>query len=122
MAKQIPVHAVGVVEWRPAAVRTTGYIEFALPDESATRSLASRRRARHTHTAIVFTTAQMPAFESLRQAVQQAQLRPPPGPAQAYVPVQRSSIAEQDTRHGRIHDSAQQPDSQVMTANRQPPA
>lgn len=80
--KRIPVTAISSVQWKPAGALVNGYIEFGVPGGVERRAQFGRQTtdAVKDENSVLFTKSQMPAFERLRTAVEQA-LRSVPQPA-----------------------------------------
>jgi hypothetical protein len=74
--KVIPVESVAAVQWKPAGGLVNGFIEFTVPGGREGRSQMGRQTldAATNENAVIFTKKQMPEFEVVRQAVQQAQV------------------------------------------------
>jgi Domain of unknown function (DUF4429) len=75
------------VQWKPAGALVNGYIQFTIPGGNERRSRAGSATvdAGRDENSVVFSKKQMPAFERLRGAVQEAvtarangHLNPPP--------------------------------------------
>lgn len=72
--KRIPVRSITAVQWKPAGRLVNGFIQFTLPGGNEVRSgLGSQTStAVGDENSVVFTRRQMPAFEEIREAVEQA--------------------------------------------------
>ncbi|MEV4511377.1 DUF4429 domain-containing protein [Dactylosporangium sp. NPDC049525] len=93
--KRIPLIAVVSVQWKPAGMFVNGFIQFETAGVGGTRSRAGSQTqdAARDENSILFTKAQMPVFEKLRTAVEQAlavRHNPPP---QAAAPA--ASVADE---------------------------
>lgn len=72
--KRIPLSSITAVQWKPAGPVMNGFIQFTVPGGNEVRSQAGRqtRDAGHDENSVLFTRQQMPGFERLRAAVEQA--------------------------------------------------
>lgn len=71
--KQIPLGAITAVQWKPAGIMK-GFIQFTIPGGNEVRSRAGSNtvNAAKDENSVMFSRTQMPAFEALRTAVQEA--------------------------------------------------
>jgi hypothetical protein len=72
--KRIPVASLASVQWKPAGGLVNGFIQFETAGQGGTRSRAGNQtvEAAKDENSVLFTKKQMPAFEQLRAAVDQA--------------------------------------------------
>jgi hypothetical protein len=72
--KRIPLSSITAVQWKPAGPMVNGFIQFTVPggNESRSRSGHQTSDAGKDENSVLFTKQQMPAFEQLRGAVEQA--------------------------------------------------
>jgi Domain of unknown function (DUF4429)/Short C-terminal domain len=84
--KSIPIASVAAVQWKKAGL-TAGFIQFTVPGGNEVRSRSGRqsRDALHDENSVTFHARQMPAFEPIREAIEQAiaQRHAPQTPAPA---------------------------------------
>lgn len=71
--KRIPVASITAVQWRKASL-ATGFIQFTLAGGIERRSKPGRTGAdaKHDENTVTFHARQMPAFEPIRQAIDEA--------------------------------------------------
>ena len=93
-SKQIPLPSMTAVQFKPATALVYGYIEFTLPGGSEIRSRAGHatKDQAHNENAVVFTKKQMPEFEGLKLAIDEAR-RAREDAQYAPVPQQPSGLA-----------------------------
>jgi len=108
--KRIPLASISAVQFKPAGPIVNGYIEFTVPGGNETRSRtgSATKDAGHNENAVIFTRKQMPAFEDLRRAVDEAQTTPAPA---AGAPSLAAQIAELGQLHAQGILSAQEFDA-----------
>ena len=72
--KAIPLAAITAVQFKAASALVYGFIEFTVPGSVEMRSRAghSTQDAAKNENAIVFSKKQMPEFDGLRIAIQEA--------------------------------------------------
>jgi hypothetical protein len=72
--KSIPLDSITAVQWKAAGALVNGYIQFTIPggNEGRSRMGSATIDAGRDENAVVFTRKQMPDFEALRTAVEQA--------------------------------------------------
>jgi hypothetical protein len=72
--KRIPLASITAVQWKPAGAMVNGFIQFTVPGGNERRSGFGHQTtdAAHDENSVVFTRPQMPQFERLRAAVEQA--------------------------------------------------
>lgn len=77
--KRIPLTSIVGVQWKPAGVLVNGFVQFETAGQGGTRSRAGRQGldAVRDENSVIFTKRQMPHFEQLRRAVEQALQRGP---------------------------------------------
>jgi hypothetical protein len=71
--KRIPTASITAVQWKKAGL-TAGFIQFTVPGGNEVRSRSGRqsRDALHDENSVTFHARQMPAFEPIRAAIEQA--------------------------------------------------
>jgi hypothetical protein len=71
--KRIPITSITAVQWKKAGL-TAGFIQFTVPGGNEVRSRSGRqsRDALHDENSVTFHARQMPAFEPIRAAIEQA--------------------------------------------------
>jgi hypothetical protein len=72
--KRLHVSQVTAVQWKPAGAMVNGFIQFTIPGGVERRSGfgSQTTSAAQDENSVVFTKKQMPAFEELRTAVDEA--------------------------------------------------
>jgi hypothetical protein len=72
--KRIPLASIASVQWKPAGALVNGFIQFETAGVGGTRSGFGRQTtdAGRDENSVIFTKKQMPAFEQMRSAVEQA--------------------------------------------------
>jgi hypothetical protein len=72
--KRIPLSSIVAVQWKPAGPVTNGFIQFTVPGGNERRSGFGHQTSSAVgdENSVVFTRKQMPEFEVLRKAVEQA--------------------------------------------------
>ena len=72
--KRIPASRIGSVQWKPAGIAVSGYIEFSLAGGNENRAVFGRQtyNAASNKNAVLFTKDHEPAFQRLRDAVEEA--------------------------------------------------
>jgi hypothetical protein len=72
--KRIPLPSIAAVQWKPAGGMVNGFIQFTVPGGNERRSSFGSQTtdAAKDENSVVFTKKQMPDFEKLRAAVEQA--------------------------------------------------
>jgi len=93
--KRIPVVSISAVQWKPAGAMFNGYIEFTIAggNEGRSRAGSATSDAVSNENAVVFMKKQMPEFELLRAAIEQAIIAPP-APSLAAAPDLGAQIAQ----------------------------
>lgn len=72
--KRLPLSSITAVQWKPAGALVNGFIQFTVPggNESRSRAGSQTTNAVKDENSVVFIKKQMPAFEELRAAIEQA--------------------------------------------------
>lgn len=72
--KRLPLSSITAVQWKPAGALANGFIQFTVPggNESRSRMGSQTHDAVRDENSVVFIKKQMPAFEELRAAIEQA--------------------------------------------------
>ena len=72
-SKQIPVSTVSGVQWKPAGMAVSGYIQFSIPGGNEAKSSfgSATSRAVNDENSVVFSKSQEKAFEPIRDAIQE---------------------------------------------------
>lgn len=72
--KRIPVRSITAVQWKPAGRINDGFIQLTLGGSNERRSRFGRQTydARHDENSVLFSRRQMPMFERLRSAIEDA--------------------------------------------------
>jgi len=72
--KRIPVKAITAVQWKPAGKMINGFIQFTIAGgvERRSRPGSSTTGAVSDENSVVFTRKQMPDFEAVRSAIEEA--------------------------------------------------
>ena len=72
--KRIPLASIAAVQWKQAGPMVNGFIQFTVPGGKERRSSFGKQShdAIRDENSVMFTKAQMPAFEKLRDAIEQA--------------------------------------------------
>lgn len=72
--KSIPLASVVSVQWKPAGGLVNGFLQLETAGQGGTRSRAGSQttNAARDENSVIFTRRQMPQFEQLRMAVDQA--------------------------------------------------
>jgi len=114
--KRIPLASITAVQWKPAGAMTNGFIQFTVPGGNETRSRfgSQTSSASQDENSVVFTKAQMPDFDKLRSAIEQAisQRNRGGGPAVASAP----SAADQLAQLAQLHQSGALSDTEFAAA------
>jgi hypothetical protein len=103
--KRIPVSSITAVQWKPAGGMMNGFISFSLGGGIEARSTFGSQTARATsdENSVLITKKQMPDFEQLRAAVEQAiAQRGRPTPA---APAAAPDLIGQIEQLGRLRDA-----------------
>lgn len=98
--KQLPVHAITAVQFKPAGMLVNGFIQFTIPGgvEQRSRAGSATFNAASDENSVVFTRGQQQKFERLRDAVQAA-IRAQHQPQQVHAP---TSVADEIGRLGQL--------------------
>lgn len=72
--KRIPLSSITAVQWKPAGAMVNGFIQFTVGggNESRSRFGSQTTDAVHDENSVIFSKKQMPAFDELRAAIEQA--------------------------------------------------
>lgn len=72
--KRLHVGQIAAVQWKPAGPLVNGFIQFTVPGGNERRSAfgSQTSSAAHDENSVVFTRKQMPDFERLRAAIDEA--------------------------------------------------
>jgi hypothetical protein len=72
--KRIPLASIVSVQWKPATSMFAGFIQFETAGQGGTRSRSGRQTqdAMKDENSVVFRSGALPAFQALREAVEQA--------------------------------------------------
>jgi hypothetical protein len=72
--KRIPVASITAIQWKPAGAMVNGFIQFTLGGGNESRSKFGRQTsdAVNDENSVVFLKKQMPAFQVLREQVEDA--------------------------------------------------
>jgi hypothetical protein len=72
--KRLHVGQISAVQWKPAGAMINGFIQFTVPGGNERRSAFGRQTtdAAHDENSVIFTRKQMPDFERLRAALDEA--------------------------------------------------
>jgi len=102
--KRIPVASLTAIQWKPAGAMVNGFIQFTLGGGNESRSKFGRQTsdAVNDENSVVFIRKQMPAFQALREQIEDgiAQRGRPSAPAAAV-----ASPLEQLKQLGELHDA-----------------
>lgn len=105
--KRIPISSITAVQWKPAGAVVNGFIQFSMSGGSERRSQfgSQTKAAVHDENSVVFTKAQMPAFQALRSAVEGAISPSGSTPVETARLVAQPTVLDQLEHLGRLHDS-----------------
>ena len=72
--KRLHVGQITAVQWKPAGLAFNGFIQFTVPGGNERRSAlgSQTKSAAHDENSVVFTSRQMPEFQRLRAAIDEA--------------------------------------------------
>lgn len=72
--KRLPISQIAAVQWKPAGWEWNGFIQFTVPGGNEQQSAfgSQTMRATKDENSVMFTKKQMPEFERLRAAIDEA--------------------------------------------------
>jgi Domain of unknown function (DUF4429)/Short C-terminal domain len=72
--KRLPINQIAAIQWKPAGWAWNGFIQFTVPGGNEQQSAFGNRTMRATkdENSVMFTKKQMPEFERLRAAIDEA--------------------------------------------------
>lgn len=75
--KRLPISQIAAVQWKPAGWGWNGFIQFTVPGGNEQQSAfgSQTMRAAKDENSVMFTKKQMPEFERLRAAIDEAIVR-----------------------------------------------
>lgn len=78
-SKRIPVRSITAVQWKPAGMFVSGFMQFTIPggNERTSRPGKATVAAAQDENSIVFGKRQMSEFETIRNAIERAMVGEP---------------------------------------------
>lgn len=103
--KRLHIAQISGVQWKPAGGLVNGFIQFTVPGGVERRSAFGKQTtdAARDENSVVFTKAQMPAFEHLRQEIDNAIARQHQPQQPMYAPPVQANPADQIGQLWALH-------------------